>query len=109
MKQPRCCPDGSPEYPNKSSAHPAQIKAQLARAKRIRGQVDGVVRMLEDGRYCPDIVVQIQAIRSALGALQSAVLGKHLRDCVKEAFDSKNERLREAKIEELVKLFGKTS
>ena len=63
--------------------------------------------MIEDGRYCPDIIVQIQATRAALGALQSAVLAKHLKECVRTAFESNDRKVREAQIEELLGIFMK--
>ncbi len=53
-----------------------------ARVKRIAGQVAGIERMLEDGRYCVDILNQIAAVRSALDALGVELLTRHLEMCV---------------------------
>lgn len=53
-----------------------------ARIKRIAGQVAGVQRMLEEDRYCVDILNQISAVRSALDALGVELLGSHLESCV---------------------------
>jgi CsoR family transcriptional regulator, copper-sensing transcriptional repressor len=54
----------------------------LGRAKRINGQVAGVQRMIEEGRYCVDILNQISAVRSALDALGVELLTSHLETCV---------------------------
>jgi CsoR family transcriptional regulator, copper-sensing transcriptional repressor len=54
----------------------------LARVKRVAGQVSGIQRMLEEDRYCVDILNQISAVRSALDALGLEVLTRHLEDCV---------------------------
>ncbi len=77
---------------------------QLKRVARIKGQVEGVERMILEGRYCPDILQQVKAARSALKALELAIYEGHLRGCVKKAIAAKNERESEAKIEELIML-----
>src|SRR3990170_1278708 len=53
-----------------------------ARANRIAGQVAGIQRMLEEDRYCVDVLNQIAAVRSALDALGIELLSKHLESCV---------------------------
>jgi DNA-binding FrmR family transcriptional regulator len=60
---------------------PAQKKLTI-RVKRIAGQVAGIERMLEDRRYCVDILNQISAVRSALDALGIELLTRHLETCV---------------------------
>ena len=82
---------------------------ELHRLNRIRGQLEGVARMIEERRYCPDIVTQIQAIRSALTALQKGVLERHLKGCVEQSFLSKDRKKKEQQIEELLTLFSKLS
>jgi len=57
-------------------------KKLSARVKRIAGQVAGIGRMLEDKRYCVDILNQISAVRSALDALGVELLARHLEKCV---------------------------
>jgi DNA-binding FrmR family transcriptional regulator len=57
-------------------------KKLLARVRRIAGQVGGVERMLEEGRYCVEILNQISAVRSALDALGTELLMRHLDSCV---------------------------
>ena len=60
----------------------AAEKKLSARVKRVAGQVAGIERMLEDKRYCLDILNQIAAVRSALDALGVELLSRHLEQCV---------------------------
>lgn len=60
----------------------ASQKKLVARVKRIAGQVAGVERMLDERRYCVDILNQIAAVRSALDALGVELLTRHLESCV---------------------------
>ena len=62
--------------------------ALLARLRKIEGQVRGVQRMVEDDRYCVDILVQLAAIRSAVGAVGQSLLESHVRGCVSSALKS---------------------
>ena len=71
--------------------------------RRIEGQVRGVQQMIDDKRYCLDIVNQIKAIKSALSRVESKVLEKHLRSCVTQVLNKKE---MEEKITELVKVFN---
>ena len=57
-------------------------KKVKARVNRIAGQVAGIQRMVEEGRYCVEILVQIAAVRSALDALGIEILTEHLESCV---------------------------
>ncbi len=65
-------------------------KAQLNRLKRIEGQVRGLSKMVEDQRYCMDILTQIKAIKSALVSVEANVLESHLTHCVTKAMNSKS-------------------
>ena len=76
------------------------------RLARIEGQVRGVAKMIEDDRYCIDIVRQIQAIKSALTGLESLVLSDHLDTCVETALQSDDIDQRREKVEELVAVLG---
>ncbi|MES3038379.1 MAG: metal-sensitive transcriptional regulator [Bdellovibrionota bacterium] len=77
---------------------------QLKRLSRIKGQVEGVERMIKDRRYCPEIVMQIKAIRSALKSLENTVIEGHMRHCVREAIDSGDAYIAHQKIEEVLAL-----
>ena len=65
--------------------------AKLNRLKRIEGQVRGVAQMVEDDRYCMDILHQIAAIKSALAKVETQVLKDHAACCVAEAISSGDE------------------
>ncbi|MBI3439299.1 MAG: metal-sensitive transcriptional regulator [Proteobacteria bacterium] len=69
---------------------------------RIEGQVRGIAKMIEEDRYCIDIVTQIEAARAALARVESDLLRGHLKHCVHEAMVSKDSAARERVIEELV-------
>jgi DNA-binding FrmR family transcriptional regulator len=78
-----------------------------ARLKRVAGQVAGIERMIEDDRYCVDVLLQISAVRAALAKVGKIMLEAHIRTCVTEAFESDDADDRDAKIAELVRVFDK--
>ena len=82
--------------------------SQLAikRLARIEGQVRGISGMIEDDRYCIDVVRQIQAVKSALTSLEGLVLNDHLDTCVETALKSDDMDERREKVEELVAVLG---
>ncbi len=84
------------------------ITAKLNRLKRIEGQVRGVAQMVEDDRYCMDILHQIAAIKSALAKVETQVLKDHAACCVAEAISSGDADEQREKFEELVDLLEKT-
>ena len=85
----------------------AKTNATINRLNRISGQVRGVAQMVEDERYCIDILHQIQAIRSALAKVETQVLKDHAACCVAEAIASGDEGDQREKFEELIELFAK--
>lgn len=82
-------------------------KATVNRLRRIEGQVRGLAQMVEDERYCIDILHQIQAVKAALGRVESMVLKDHANSCVAGAIKSGDEAEQRAKFSELVDLFEK--
>ena len=76
--------------------------------RTARGQLDGVLKMIEDDRYCMEIVTQLQAVESLVHKAQREVLRAHLSGCVQEAFETGGEQAREGKIDEIIKLLDKT-
>ncbi len=82
----------------------ADHATQLVRLKRIKGQVEGLERMILDRRYCTDIVMQAKAAGSALKSFESAILESHLRGCVKNVMKSKDAFEAEKKIQEILEL-----
>lgn len=81
--------------------------ALLNRLNRIEGQVRGVKQMLVDDRYCIDILHQVQAVKAALGKVESEILKDHAACCVNEAIASGNAAEQRTKFNELVDLFEK--
>ena len=79
-------------------------KSQLARLSRIEGQVRGVARMIEEDRYCIDVITQIRAVRAALDKVEQETLGDHLRHCVAHAFHAGSTKERQTKIDELMEV-----
>jgi len=79
-------------------------KSQLARLSRVEGQVRGVSRMVEEDRYCIDVLTQIRAVRAALHKVEQEILHEHLNHCVAHAFHAGSERDRQIKIEELIEV-----
>ncbi len=84
------------------SATPHDHTGELKRLSRIKGQVSGIERMIHDQRYCPDIVHQIKAVRSALKALEVSIIEGHMKSCVKTAIASKNNAVIEEKMDEIL-------
>jgi len=76
----------------------------LARLNRIEGQVRGVTRMIEEGRYCIDVLTQISAVRAALAKVESEMLKSHLSHCIEGAITSGDEDDQRAKARELIEL-----
>lgn len=81
-----------------------QSKTKTNRLRRIEGQVRGVTQMIEDGRYCIDVLAQIQAIKSALAKVESEVLKDHAASCVAAAIASGDEAEQRTKFNELIEL-----
>jgi CsoR family transcriptional regulator, copper-sensing transcriptional repressor len=94
-----------PGYGNKM--HDATKTAVAARLKRIEGQVGGVLRMIEDERYCVDILTQINAIRAALHKVEEQILHDHVSHCVAGAFASGDPVEQRHKVDELVETIGR--
>lgn len=80
---------------------------EISNLNRIAGQIDGVKKMIEERRYCPDIMIQLRAVSAAAQSVEGNILRSHLQGCVAKAFESKNCKERDQKIEELVSLFKK--
>jgi len=79
----------------------------LKRLSRIEGQVRGISRMVEDDRYCIDIVTQVAAVRAALKKVEEEVLRDHVGHCVKHAIASGDADEQRQKVTELVEVLGK--
>jgi len=76
------------------------------RLKSIEGHVRGVIKMVEDGSYCIDIVNQINAVQAALQKINTLVLDKHLHTCVTTAIRGDDPSERERVIDEIIQVFN---
>lgn len=81
----------------------------LKRLSRIEGQVRGLMRMVEEERYCIDIVTQIAAVRAALRRVEEEVLRDHIAHCVEHAIVSGNAADQRRKIKEIMDVLSRTS
>ena len=86
--------------------HKTTHTSQLTRLNRIEGQVRGIKKMVEDKRYCVDILIQLRSVIGALQKVQENVFQHHLETCVHDSLHSKDEADKEAKIEEILKLIS---
>ncbi|HWV96022.1 MAG TPA: metal-sensitive transcriptional regulator [Xanthobacteraceae bacterium] len=85
-----------------------EIKASVAkRLNRVEGQVRGLSRMVEEDRYCIDIVTQISAVRAALRRVEEEVLRDHVSHCVEHAIASGDKADQRAKIAELMAVISR--
>lgn len=83
-------------------------KVKISRLlKTARGQLDGLLRMVEEDRYCIDIATQISATQAILRRTNEEILKAHLHGCVKEAFESGDAREKDRKIEEVITVLTK--
>ena len=85
-----------------------ELKEQaLARLKRIEGQVRGLQRMVEDERYCGDVLVQVASVHEALRGVGKLLMRNHLRHCITDALQTGDERDREEAYAEVLDLMYK--
>lgn len=82
-------------------------KATIDALVRIAGQVRGVGKMVEEERYCIDILNQIYAVKAALSKVENQVLKSHAACCVEEAIASGDANLQRTKFNELVEIFAR--
>lgn len=80
---------------------------ELNRLRRIEGQVRGLQRMVEEDRYCIDILTQVRSARAALGRVSDSILRRHLHHCVAHALTSGNSTDREEKLQEVLSVIEK--
>jgi DNA-binding FrmR family transcriptional regulator len=79
----------------------------LKRLQRIEGQVRGLCRMVEEDRYCIDIVTQISGVRAALRRAEEEILRDHIAHCVEDAIASGDKTAQRRKIAELMDVVGR--
>jgi len=88
----------------------AETKQQeFCRLRRIVGQIQGVQRMVEEEKYCVDILLQISAVQGALEQVSKILMTRHIQTCVQDSLRAGSERERSKKIDELVRVFTRHS
>lgn len=82
-------------------------KEQLEYLRKIEGQVRGIQRMIEEGKYCVDILNQIHSAISALARVEDKILEKHFENCVSNAIKSGSAAGRKQKLDEILQLVSR--
>ena len=82
----------------------AQLKSLNSRLNRIIGQLGGIRGMLEDNRYCGDVLIQLSAVQRALQSLGYEILAEHMKTCVVENIEDGNARIMDEAIDLIKKL-----
>jgi len=80
---------------------------EMVRLNRIAGQIRGVQKMIEDERYCIDILTQVSSIQGAIKAVGENILERHLKGCVKQSFSIGDQEDRKKKIDEVIEVLKK--
>lgn len=101
-----CC--GQDENGRQKHKHkprtPEQVKSLVTRLNRIDGQILGIKKMIEENRYCPDVLMQVSAVQSSLNSFNKELLATHIKTCVVDDIrDGKEEA-----VDELCELLKKT-
>ncbi len=96
----RICPVCSERHKKRGDK---EYKDLMNRLHRIEGQVRGIEGMVEKNMYCPDILIQVSAVQSALNSFNKILLGNHIKSCVAEDIRAGNDEA----IEELVAIMQK--
>lgn len=92
--------------PHGSHGHPDHLEF-LPRLNRIGGQLSGIQKMIEDNRYCVDILVQFRAVMAALRSVEISIFERHLQHCLSSALLSKDKKQVDEKIQELTELLSR--
>ena len=88
------------------SRHPSH-KSQISRVNRAIGQLEAIKRMIDEGKYCVDIMTQLRAARNAIKTVELGVLETHMNACVADACSNKNEKLKTKRLSEIMELLKK--
>ena len=86
---------------------PLNHTTQLQRLRRIEGQIRGVIKMIENKRYCMDILQQTRAISAALKAVENNIMEDHMQSCVTTALKSNKKKEQANKIKEVIEVISK--
>ena len=100
MEQNNCCPTGGER---KKKRGPEEKAALLKRLRRAEGQIRGIGNMVENDAWCPDILIQVSAVTSALNSFNRELLACHIKSCVADDIRAGNDEA----IENLVSMLQK--
>ena len=81
--------------------------AQIVRLNRIEGQIRGISKMIQEERYCVDILTQIRSASSALAKVQENIFKGHLESCVKDSLEGSDSQDRQAKVDEILDILSR--
>jgi DNA-binding FrmR family transcriptional regulator len=87
----------------------ASHSEQLPRLRRIEGQVGGVIRMVEEQRYCVDLLTQLRAVRAAVRRVEESILREHVEQCVVDAARRGRRAEQQTRIDELLDVIARFS
>lgn len=91
-----------------SSMHDQTKDSCRKRLTRVEGQVRGIARMIDEDRYCIDVVTQLAAVRAALRRVEEEILQDHVSHCVEEAIASGDPKAQRSKIAELMDVLSRS-
>jgi DNA-binding FrmR family transcriptional regulator len=80
---------------------------QIPRLNRIEGQIRGIKKMIEEGRYCVDILTQMRSVSNALAKVQENIFRGHLESCVKDSLTGDDPQDRNAKVSEILEILSR--
>ena len=87
-----------------TSTLPVMIKQLKNRLSRVSGQINGIIKMLDDNRYCGDILIQVAAVESAMQSFGYLILQEHMKTCMTEEIQSGNTEVVDEVLELMKKL-----
>jgi DNA-binding FrmR family transcriptional regulator len=82
-------------------------REEIVPLKRIEGQVRGIQKMIDESRYCIDILTQLSSVVGAVRRVEENILNRHLRGCVRESFNKGSKENRSEKIDEIIEVLQK--
>ena len=77
-----CCEQDENGRKKHKPRTPEQVKSLVTRLNRIDGQILGIKKMIEENRYCPDVLMQVSAVQASLNSFNKELLAAHVRTCV---------------------------
>ncbi|OON86266.1 CsoR family transcriptional regulator [Oribacterium sp. C9] len=99
-----CCSTDDNERHKHKPRTPEQEKALVNRLNRIEGQICGIRKMIQENRYCPDVLIQVSSVQASLNSFNKELLSAHIKTCVVDDIKEGNE----AVVDELCELLKKT-